>query len=398
MKDFELFLLVLSIAKEKKLRVFLTTSGILIGIFTFCFFQFASSGLSQGVENQISTFGLNVLNVQSVEQDSQDGVPTSKGLTDSTIERIKKISTGYKYIAPNIFAQEVFSYGREEQPIVTLAYRDEDLNELYKDINFELLEGRDIKSGDKGIAVVGYKIATQTFEKELLIGSSLKIKDKSFRVVGILKSQDDLFVDSSMRIPFDDLQDVANQDTYSNIRISYVQGVDIEAEQEKIENYFNRENQPKEIEISSPKDSLESINQIFFTLNVIVSFISGVALVVGGINVMNTMYSNVLERINEISVFKAIGSTNLDIVKMYIIESVILSAIGSLIGYAFAFTTAKLLSNFVQNSLGFFFPVEFSAIYLLIVIISTILFGGFFGAYPAYLAASVNPADNLRDE
>lgn len=391
-------LLVLKIMKEKKLRVFLTTSGILIGIFTFCFFQFASQGLSQGVENQISTFGLSVLNVQSADSGNQNGPPTGEGLTDTTIEKIKRVSSGYKYVAPNIFYQGVFKNGREEQPIITLAYRDEELAELSKDINFDILEGRDIKAGDSGVAVIGYKVATQTYEKELIVGSSLKIDDKSFRVIGILEPRDDLFIDSSMRIPFDELQELADQDTYSNIRISYFQGVDVDLEQQKLEDYFNKPNQPKEITISSPKQALEQINQIFFTLNVVIGFISAIALIVGGINVMNTMYSNVLERINEISVFKAIGATNNDIILMYVFESMILSLIGSMIGYFTAFGVAKLLSGFVQSSLGFFFPVIFSSSYLLVVVIATLIFGTFFGAYPAYLAAKVNPADNLRDE
>ncbi len=398
MNIFDGLILVLRIMKEKKLRVFLTISGILIGIFTFCFFQFASQGLSQGVENQISTFGLNVLNINSVDGGNENGPPTGDGLTEQTLEEIKRVTSGYKYIAPNIFVQQVFTSGREEQAIVTLAFRDEELNELYKDLNFQLLEGREIRPGDSNVVVIGYKVATQTFEKDLIIGSSLKVDDKSFRVIGILEPRDDLFIDSSMRMPFDDLQDLAEQDTFSNIRISYFQGVDIEAEEEKIESFFNKPNKPREISVSSPRQALESINQIFFTLNIIIGFISAIALVVGGINVMNTMYSNVLERINEISVFKAIGATNQDIVTMYVFESMTLSLLGAMIGYFTAFGVAKLLSGFVQESLGFFFPVTFSTSYLVVVVIATLIFGTFFGAYPAYLAAKVNPADNLRDE
>lgn len=395
---FSLLKLVLSIMKEKKLRVFLTTSGILIGIFTFCFFQFASQGLSQGVENQIATFGLATLNVQSVDGSNSGGPPTGDGLTEKMVREIEKISSGYKYVAPNIFYIGSYTYGREESSIVTLAYKDEDLNELYKDINFELLEGRDIRPGDTGVAVIGYKVATQEFEKEITVGSSLKIDGKSFRVVGILKSRDDLFIDSSMRIPFDELQEISEQETFSNIRISYFQDVDVSREKEKIEDYFNKPNKPRIVSVSSTEETLEDINQIFYTLNIVIGFISAIALVVGGINVMNTMYSNVLERINEISVFKAIGSTNENIITMYVIESMILSLIGSMIGYFMSYFTAVGLSGFVQNSLGFLFPVTFSTSYLITVVIATLIFGCFFGAYPAYLAAKVDPADNLRDE
>lgn len=397
MKFYDLTILVLKIMKQKPLRFSLTGFGIFIGIFTFVFFQFAANGLSQGVENQISAFGINVLNIQSANAE-QNGPPTGEGLTEQNVEEIKRVSSGYKYVAPNIFFQTIFEYGREERPIISLAYKDEDLNDLYEDLSVDIQEGRNIRPGDRNVVVVGYKVATETFDNNLRIGTSLEADGKKFRVIGILEPQDDLFIDSSMRMPFRDLQDLSNQDTFSNIRISYPQGVDIEFEREKIENYFNRPNRPDVISVSSPQEALEQINQIFFTLNIVIGFISGIALIVGGINVMNTMYSNVLERINEISVFKAMGASNEQIVYMYLVESIVLSVAGSIIGFLSSYYIARVLSLFVQENLGFSFPVEFSLVFFTGVLIVTVIFGSFFGSYPAYLAAKVNPADNLRDE
>ncbi|MCH8520130.1 MAG: FtsX-like permease family protein [Nanoarchaeota archaeon] len=165
-----------------------------------------------------------------------------------------------------------------------------------------------------------------------------------------------------------------------------------------MDSHFNRRNQPRVFSISSPQQTLEQINQIFLTLNIIIGFISAIALVVGGINVMNTMYSNVLERINEISVQKAMGATNEQIVYMYLVESIVLSLIGAIIGYLSSYYIAQLLSSIIRQSLGFSFPVEFNVTFFLIVCGITVVFGSFFGSYPAYLAAKVNPADNLRDE
>ncbi|MFP4401832.1 MAG: ABC transporter permease [Candidatus Nanoarchaeia archaeon] len=395
---FDLTKLVLKTLQEKPLRVFLTTFGIFIGIFTFTFFQFAGTGLSQGVENQISSFGLNVLTISSPENSQQNGPPGGGGVEQKTIEELKRIADGYKYISGSIFYSTRYEYGREEESILALAYPDEDLNDIYEDLNVEIAQGRNIRQGDSGVVVLGAKVAQDTFNRELRVGNSISTNGKSFRVVGILEAKDDLFIDSSMRMSFSDIEDLSGQDTFTNVRVSYFQGVDIEAEREKIDSYFNRPNQPKEIEISSPQQTLEQINAIFFTLNIVISVIAGIALVVGGINVMNTMYSNVLERVNEISVQKAMGATNSQIVYMYIVESVILSIVGSIIGYLTSFWVAQILSDVVLNSIGFSFPVVFSWVYFLGAVIATVLFGGFFGAYPAYLAANVNPADNLRDE
>ena len=265
---FDLTKLVLQTLREKPLRVFLTTFGIFIGIFTFTFFQFAGNGLSQGVENQIASFGLNVLTISSPTNSQQNGPPGGGGVEQKTIEELKRIASGYKYISGTIFYSTRFTYGREEETIVTLAYPDEDLNDVYEDSNVNIAQGRNIRQGDKGVVVLGAKVASDTYSRELRVGNSLKVDEKSFRIVGILESKDDLFVDSSMRMSFSDIKDLSGQDTFTNVRISYFQGADIEAEKEKIDAYFNRPNQPKEIEISSPQQTLEQINSIFFTLNI----------------------------------------------------------------------------------------------------------------------------------
>lgn len=402
MRFFYLTLLVFKIMKEKPQRVFLTTFGIFIGIFTFVFFQFAGNGLSAGVENQISSLGLNTITLSPADAPPQTGPPSGAGVTENQLREVERVARGYNYVTGQLFFPAVFEYGREESVIVTQAFPDENLNDIAQDIIIDLAQGRNIRPGDRGSVVLGAKVATETFERELQLGNSISFNqngvDRTFRVVGIFEQQDDLFVDFSMRMSFSDIQEISGQDTYTNIRVSYPQGVDLEVERERLNSHFNRRNQPRIFSISSPQQTLEQINQIFSTLTIVIGFISAIALVVGGINVMNTMYSNVLERINEISVQKAMGATNEQIIFMYLVESVTLSLIGAIIGFLSSYYVAQALSAVIRQSLGFSFPVEFSMTFFLIVCGVTVVFGGFFGSYPAYLAAKVNPADNLRDE
>ena len=113
---------------------------------------------------------------------------------------------------------------------------------------------------------------------------------------------------------------------------------------------------------------------------------------------MNTMYSNILERINEISVMKALGATNSDIRNMFLIESSILGLIGAFVGFMLAYGLAELLSYLITNFGGYNVPVNFSFELFIYTMLITTFFAMLFGTYPAIRASYVDPADNLRDE
>lgn len=395
----EILLLIYRYSMEKKSRIFLTISGIIIGIFTFTFFIFVSQGLSNAVAGQFSAFGLNVIAVQSVEDSNSNGPPSGSGLTDTEIEKIKQVTSGYIYVAPAIFASPIYEYGRQSSAIVSLSYPDKYWELVGEDLGLEISQGRMLKPGDSGVCVIGVK-AAQTFSETnpLKLGSVLKVEGKSLRVIGIIKERGDLFVDSALLMSFDDIKEISGQDTYSIIRASFYDGVDLEVQKEAIDKKLNPNGDEKNVELTTPAQAIEQFNSILGILTLIISVVSTIALVVGGINVMNTMYSNVLERTNEISVFKAIGATNFDITKIFLIESAILGLIGAFIGFMLSYGLAETLSYIITNFVGFNVPVNFDWKFFLETLIITSFFATLFGTYPSVKAAKVNPADNLRDE
>ncbi len=384
---------------EKKSRVFLTVSGIVIGIFTFVFFVLASQGLSNAIASQFSSFGVNVLVVSPVSSGGiTTGPPTGSGLTDTEIAKIRSVTSDTRYIAPVIFYNGQYEYGREKAVITSLAYPDEYWDDASEDIGIEMEKGRFLRPGDKGVAVVGAKTARDAFSRELDIGSSVKINDRSYRVIGIIKERGDLFVDSSLLLTFDDIKLLSGQDTYSGIRVSFTENADLELNKEAILRRLNPNNDEKTVSITSPDQVIEQFNSILGVLTMIISFVSSIALLVGGINVMNTMYSNVLERTNEISVMKAMGARNEDVLKLFLFESSALGFIGAFIGFIMAYGLAKGLSYIITNVAKFNVPVYFDLNLFVLVLILTTLFAALFGTYPALKGANVNPADNLRDE
>lgn len=399
MKILDMLKFVFKYMFEKKSRVFLTLSGIIIGIFTFTFFMFVSSGLSNAVTEQFSSLGGNILAVKSAEGGVSIGAPTGSGLTDKELSEVKQVVKNAKYIAPGIFTSLIFDNSNTKFSKIALGYPDKYLTDIREDLGLKAYQGRELRPGDRGSIVIGYKIAYDNNDKPIVkLGSSLKVGDNNFRVIGITQEQGDLMIDSSIMMSFDDIKKITGQTTYSVFRISFPEGTDLGYMKQVIDKKLNQKNKEKKVEITSSDQIIKQFNNILGVLTGIVVFISLIALLVGGINVMNTMHSNVIERINEISVLKAVGARNLDILGMFLIESSFLGLFGSLIGILLSFSLAKLLSNLILTMAGFNVPIYFNINFFLIVIISTMIFTTIFGTYPAISAAKIDPADNLRDE
>lgn len=393
----EAYRLVLRNMAEKKGRVFFTLAGIIIGIFTFTFFIFVSQGLSNAIHEQFTSLGTGVVGVQPSGQSF--GPPGGEGLTDTDVSRIKQVISEYKYVTGGIAYSGKWEYGNIRNNILSISYPDNYLGDISEDLGIKVLEGRGLRPGDNNVVVLGYKTATETFEdKEVAVGSSIKIDDKNFRVIGIYEKQGDFFVDTSSFIPFDDAKELADQDTYSLIRIRFLDTADIDYYIEQIDRKLNPNGEGRRVDITSSDQAIEMFDQILGLLTGIITFISSIALIVGGINVMNTMYSNVLERMNEISVMKAIGATNGDIRLTYLIESSMLGFIGGLIGFFMAYGFSELLSYFITNFAGYNVPIYFNLSFFFIIVLGTMFLTTAFGTYPAIRAAQVNPADNLRDD
>lgn len=384
---------------EKKGRVFLTISGIIIGIFVFTFFIFVSQGLKNAIADQFSGFGVNTI---TVAPSGLIGDPSTGpgGLTDSDVEKIKKVVKDYDFITGLIFYNGQYEYGRLKRYVVSLAAPNQYAADYRKSAGIEIMNGRDIDGKDRGVAVLGYKTAYETFDKNnpIKVGSSLKIGDRSLRVIGIIKERGDLFVDNAIIMPYSDIKELSGKKTYSVIRVILNPDADVNFAIKNIDRILNPNSRDKKYEVQSSAQTIEQFNMIIGLLTAIISFISSIALIVGGINVLNTMYMNVLERTNEISVMKAIGATNEDIRNLYLLESGILGLLGSIIGFSLAFVLADVLSFLIITYSGYNVPVNFEISFFAITILMTVLFSVAFGTYPAIIAAKTSPGDVLRDE
>jgi putative ABC transport system permease protein len=389
--------LVNSYLSHNKLRSTLTISGIVIGVFVLVFFIFLSFGLKAGIYEQFSASGLNIIGVQLTEN-KKNGAPQGEGLTKIEISKIKSVVTDYKYIQGGIFYTSIVEYKGKQTTQIFLGY--ENWKEIRQDFSMPLEKGRHIKDNDKSSVVLGAKVVSNlNKETDIKLFENILINGKKYKVVGILKERGDLFVDGTAYMSQNEIKRLSKQDTFSLIRISYKDGVNINSEIEKLDIALNGRNINKKQKYSfqSPQKVIEQVSNIINILTFVISFVSFISLITGGINVLNTMNSNTNERIGQISTMKAIGATNKDILKLFLTESFFLGLIGSFLGFFLAYGFAKGI-EIIISAIGYTLPILFNLNLMLLVVIITSIGTTIFGTYPALKAAKINPSENLKDD
>jgi putative ABC transport system permease protein len=271
-------------------------------------------------------------------------------------------------------------------------------------LNIEAEEGRMLKDGDRNKIVLGNNFKKEDiYGKPIRIGDKVNINDIKFEVVGILKKKGSFIWDNIVLMEEEDLLEHLreNDDEVDIIAVKVKDEDYIKETKQDIEKLLRKERDVKEgeedFEVESPESSLESLNSTLFAVQLFVYIIASISLFVGGIGIMNTMYTAVLERTKEIGIMKSIGAKNSDIFSIFLIESGILGMVGGLIGILLGLGFAYGLAAAGRAALG----VELIQAQVSIgVIIGSLVFsfvlGTVFGVTPAYQASQLQPVESLR--
>ncbi len=258
----------------------------------------------------------------------------------------------------------------------------------------------DIASRNR-VAVLGKTVVKNLFGNDDPIGQSIRIRTTHFRVIGVLESvgaggmgddQDDVII-----VPLDTAMARLNKTRsldsiyISVIRKEYMSNAQREAEAILKESHGIRASDDPDFEIMNMADIIAAASATSQTLTNLLAAIAGVSLLVGGIGIMNIMLVSVTERTREIGIRMSVGARRSDILMQFLLESLILSLMGGIIGILLAFGIGSLLSLTGM-------PFAMNPIIILIAVIFAGLVGIFFGFYPARKAAGLYPIDALRYE
>jgi len=273
-------------------------------------------------------------------------------------------------------------------------------------MNLEAEKGRLLEDGDSKKTVLGNNLGQETsgFEKQIRVGSKILVQDETFEVVGILKKTGSFTVDGIFFIEEDDLRELLSipEDDYDIIVAQVHPNADIKAVQENIEKVMRKERDVKkgdeDFTVQTPQATLAQVNSTLFAVQLFVYIIAAISILVGGIGIMNTMFTSVLERTKEIGIMKSIGAKNSAIFTLFFIESGLIGSIGGIIGAAMGISIAMGLGFVGRLVLGSeLIRAEISFGLVFGSILGSFLLGTIFGVIPAIRASKLNPVDALRN-
>ncbi len=380
-------------------RSLLTMLGVIIGVAAVIIVVAIGEGLKADTLSRIQSLGTNMLYVQPQRSSRLAGRAAGK-IELEHVGMIQQEGEGIAYVAPELSRTEQIKYRN-----LTHSSRVTATTPDYAEIrNMKIEEGRFITDTDnrarKRVAVIGSEVVDELFYGRAQIGVTIKVKGTSFEVIGVLEEKGGGMFnqDNTVIIPFFTGQGrLWGGNTLSGIQISAESAEASEVAKASITTIMRREHRLREGDDDDfrIRDQTEFLTTMNETADMMTKFLGGIAfvsLLVGGVGIMNIMLVSVTERTREIGTRKAVGARPRDIMAQFLIESVMLSVLGGIIGAAIGITTAGV----VGSALGWSTSVSVAAILLAFGFSAVV--GVFFGFYPARKAALLNPIDALRYE
>ncbi|MFH1722146.1 MAG: ABC transporter permease [Candidatus Altiarchaeota archaeon] len=387
---------------HKGIRSLLTMTGIFIGIAAVVSLISLGQGLEDAINSQFAQVGSDVIFISPGE--SMFDVGTSSKLTDKDVEVVERVK-GMDLVVPLAMKIAKVEYGNEIIYTYIAGVPTDENIELLKTMEFfKIYEGRWIKQNDRYKANLGYRFTVgDVFDKPVKTRDRVKIDGTTFEVVGSMESVGNSQDDQNVYIPLDAALDLFDIDNYMVIYARGKPGIDFSNLAEDIKKDLRKSRDVKEGEEDFSVETSESLMETMGTILDIIQWIligvSMISLVVGGVGIMNTMYTSVLERTREIGVMKAIGARNNDILTIFLVEAGVLGMIGGIIGCVIGITMSKSVELAIAASGNpGLLQAHISAQLILGALAFSFIVGCISGVLPARHAAKLKPVDALRYE
>ncbi|MDD3607504.1 MAG: ABC transporter permease [Candidatus Moranbacteria bacterium] len=403
----DLFFEVKTAILSNKARSGLTMLGIVIGIGSVIAMVAVGKGAQNSIEKSIQSIGSNLIMVRPGIS-HRPGSPVNEGrgsaqtLSQEDADAIMQKISGIKNVASeNSGNFQIIAEGNNTNANVTGTVQS------YAEIkNIEIAAGSFLTDQQNKklskVAVIGPNVKDDLFGEDLeVVGKKIRINGVSFSIIGITIPKGGTGFGSSddaVYVPLETARQYLTGDDYvSMINIQVEEQEMMDTIQGQIENLLLERHgianaNEADFNLMNQADIVETASTVTGTFTTLLGAVAGISLLVGGIGIMNMMLTTVTERTREIGLRKAIGATSHDISKQFLIEAVVLTFIGGLLGVILGW----LISFIVKTYAGLETEVTFSAIGLAFGV--SALIGIIFGYYPAYRASKLNPIQALRYE
>ena len=390
---------------NNKLRGFLTMLGIIIGVASVITMLAIGQGSKRSIQAQISEMGSNMIMIQP-GADMRGGVRQDASAMETLkLQDYEDIVNETRYVSasPSVNSSGQAIYGANNAP-TTVYGISPDYMEIrrYEVEDGDMFSDQDVQTAAK-VCVIGKTVVDNLFPGgENPVGRVIRFQKLPFRVVGVLKSKGY----NSMGMDQDDLI-LAPYTTIQKkiLAITHLQGITCSALKEEYtdqaideiseilrRNHRLRETDDDDFTIRSMQELSTMLTSTTDIMTTLLAAVAGISLLVGGIGIMNIMYVSVTERTREIGLRMSIGAKGMDILAQFLIESILISVTGGLIGVLFG-VGAALIVNVVAH-----FPIYIQPWSVLLSFVVCTVTGVFFGWYPAKKAAQLDPIEAIRYE
>jgi putative ABC transport system permease protein len=403
----ESLLISLYAIRANKVRSMLTTLGIIIGVTSVVLMSTAIKGIDNAFQKGVSSLGSDNLYIDKWAWFNND-IPwwemrNRKNLDMDDFKKYEDLAKLPAAVAPTIWTNKKIKF--KERNVEGIMISGTTYNYI-NTTNLSFESGRffnDFESrGARNVAVIGFTVAKQLFPLGNGLGQEIKIGDVKFKVVGVLDEQGSWVMgnfnpDNQVFIPIDCVFKYFQGERMRSITINVraPNSTSVEAVKEEAIGIMRRVRglsyaEDNDFSINQQEGLLTTINQTIGVIQIAGLFITGLALFVGAIGIMNIMFVSVKERTREIGVRKAIGAKNRTILTQFIMEAAIICLIGGMIGLGIAVTLSMIVNQYLPTA------VQADAVILAVVI--SLLTGILSGFAPAYTASKLDPVEALRYE
>jgi len=401
----------LLVFRANKKRTFLTILGIVIGVSSVIIIMAVGEGAKNLIFEQISSAGTNVISILPGYSD-EEGPPASvMGIVITTLKeedavKLKEEITEIESISAYVRGVGTAQYQNQIEDVSFMGVNSEYLQVEQANVEQGVFFDKAEETGSARVVILGWQVWHDLFGDESPLGKSIKIKRQSFRVIGVMEkrgvegfeNQDGLVI-----MPLKTAQNFL-------LGINYVSVISAKVTNEKDvpfvmeqatqilkEQHNIKQTDPADFSVRSVQTALEVVDKITSALRMFLAGIAGIALLVGGVGIMNIMLVVVNERTREIGLRKAVGATKVNIQSQFLTESIAITLLGGVIGIILGALVALIIA-LGANALGYAwkFAIPASSVIVSFFVASSV--GLIFGWYPARKASNLEPATALHYE
>lgn len=391
--------------KRRGLRSWLTTLGIVIGIAAVVGLISLAGGLENAITSQIQQLGADSITVQargagfgppgagsatSITQDDMNAIERVQGIEETLGRLITPTSIQYQGTSSQVIIASIPEETAKRNLAITYS-------------NYDIEDGRMLRSNDRYNVVVGNNFKdSPVLGEEVRVGDTVVIEEQEFDIVGIFERTGSFQTDSSFVINDDIAREIFDRDEEFDViqvQVSNIEEIDIVADdiRKELRSQRDVEEGREDFEVSTSQDTLETVNNVLGVVTAVIVGIAGISLLVGGIGIMNSMYTSVLERTRDIGIMKSVGAKNSDVFKIFLIESGFLGIGGGIIGIIIGGGMAYTVELIGRYALGIdLIQASFTIPLILGTLLFSFILGCLAGSLPAIQAARLNPVEALR--